>query len=132
MAIIFILSFIPVNKIKAGVKRTFGITDTVKVKIKRMVPNYMTPTNIQNILHVPFFGFLAYLWMRFFKKRNTELKKAVISTIAITFAFSLVSEGLQIFTPARDISLSDLVLDAIGSVGGIFFARVKLFGAYAQ
>ena len=124
MALIFILSCIPTDKIKADVRKVFGINDSVKAKLKKMVPDYFTPTNIQNALHIPFFGFLTYLWMRFFNKRGLGFTRAACFTLLIAIVFSLLSEMLQAFTPGRDTSFGDLILDIIGSAAGIIIWRL--------
>jgi VanZ family protein len=122
--IIIILSFLPVNRIKAGIKKSLGISDEIKTRIKSMMPVKVSPSDIQNVLHIPFFGILGFLWMMFFKKRGLEFKKAVVYTLAIVLVFSLLSEFLQFFLPSRDISLGDFLFDVIGCIGGIIICRL--------
>ena len=55
MALIFVLSSIP---------------ETGKASLARQI--------IQNLLHIPLFGLLAFLWMRSFSYNKIEGKKAII------------------------------------------------------
>ena len=81
---------------------------------------------IGNLLHIPLYGFLAFLWIRVFNLNKLPFKKAVTYTVLITVSYGVITELYQYFIPGRDMSLGDIAFNALGCIAGIFVYR-KLF-----
>ena len=75
---------------------------------------------IQNLLHVPAYGLLAFLWVKAFNKRELSFRKALVFAVAITLFFSAFTELHQQFVPGRYATFGDFLLNAIGCVSGLF------------
>ena len=86
MILIMVLSLIPVNDIKERFKHKFTQAKYIKTQLEKYLNIRLSLTTIQNILHIPFFAILAFLWMRFFAKRGVRFKKALIYTFLIIFS----------------------------------------------
>jgi VanZ family protein len=80
----------------------------------------LTPT-VQNLLHIPLFGLLAYLWLNALTKNGCPAKKKLIITIIITLGYGLLDEFHQTFVPGRYGSLIDILLNLGGILMGILF-----------
>lgn len=116
MGLIFILSSIPMD----------GESEHLKFLME------LKPT-VQNLLHIPLFGLLAYLWLNGLTKNRCPAKKKLIITIIITVSYGLLDEFHQLFVPGRYASFSDVLFNILGCTIGIiiFFqfkrSRVKRF-----
>ena len=77
----------------------------------------LKPT-VQNLLHIPLFSLLAYLWLNALTKNGCPAKKKLIITIIITVSYGLLDEFHQSFIPGRYASLSDMLLNIIGIITG--------------
>jgi len=106
MGFIFILSSIPAGG--SGIGGAFFITPT-----------------LSNVLHIPLFGFLSFLWMRTFVSGKVRYKKAILYTIIITICYAGLDEFHQFFVPGRFASLGDFALDTIGCIAGLFVYAKK-------
>ena len=76
------------------------------------------------IINVLCFVPLSYLMMSFFLAGSVLLRKQVRFAIAIFFVglgISLIIELLQYNIPGRDSSLTDLIANGLGTLGGIVF-----------
>lgn len=104
MIVIFILSSIPMD---GGLDNITFLTDL--------------DSTLQNLLHIPLYGFLSLLWMNFFVAAGRPWGRAVILTIAITIGFGCLDEFHQSFVPGRYGGLMDILLDSVGAVAGIIF-----------
>ncbi len=100
MGFIFVLSSIPGNEEKI---REYSLAKQV----------------FQNLLHIPLFGLLSFLWVSALTNNNTRLKKALTLGLIITVIYALFDEMHQSFVPGRYAGLGDFTLDAIGSLGGL-------------
>ena len=80
-------------------------------------------TVIQNILHIPLFGLLSFLWIITFRQRGRELSSASRIALAITIAYSVLDEYHQYYVPGRFMGIMDIGLDVIGafSAWGIYW-----------
>ena len=101
MILIFISSSIPMDAGQDKLKFITVLTSTV-----------------QNILHIPIYGVLAYLWLNSFNKHSTAILKSVFLTLLITILYSLLDEFHQIFVPGRYGSLLDILFNLIGIACG--------------
>lgn len=104
MVLIFILSSIPMD----------GESEHLKFLME------LKPT-VQNLLHIPLFGLLAYLWLNALTKNGCPAKKKLIITIIITVSYGLLDEFHQTFVPGRHGSLIDILLNLVGILMGILF-----------
>jgi VanZ family protein len=102
MGLIFISSSIPMD----------GESEHLKFLME------LKPT-VQNLLHIPLFGLLAYLWLNALTKNGCPAKKKLIITIIITVSYGLLDEFHQSFIPGRYASLSDMLLNIVGITTGI-------------
>lgn len=75
-----------------------------------------TPTTLQNLLHVPLFGMLAWLWYRTLYIRGMHHGSALAATFVLAAGFGVVDEGHQLHVPGRYASLTDIALNCAGVV----------------
>lgn len=128
MIFILILCIVSIDKIIDRIKHKLGVLIFIKTQIQNLLRIRISFSIIQNILHIPFFALLAFLWLKFFSKRKKGLKKAVVYTLTISFSFSLFSEFLQFFVLGRDASFVDLFLDFTGCLGGVATYMLSGYG----
>jgi VanZ family protein len=79
----------------------------------------------QNLLHMPFFAILTFLWFEWFRKAKTAFIKTLVYTFVIVFLIASFDEILQIFIPSRTASISDVGLDMIGYVFGFICYTIQ-------
>ena len=79
----------------------------------------LNPT-LQNLLHIPLYGALAFLWNRSFQKSHFSNGKIVLMTLFLTISYGCLDELHQTFVPGRYGSLVDIFLDSLGAFFGIF------------
>ena len=104
MGLIFISSSIPMDK----------NTDVPEFIIS------LDPT-LQNLLHIPVFGLLAFLWLKSFTKHSILISTKVIITLVVTILFGCLDEFHQTFVLGRYGSLIDILLNLVGIFMGILF-----------
>lgn len=110
MVIIFILSSIPVDLKNTEDKQ--GIL-------------YLKP-EIQNLLHIPVFALLSFLWIMVYQIRGNSVKKSVLIALCITVFYCLVDEYHQYHVPGRFMSATDVVFDVMGAVlGGVVYFGIS-------
>lgn len=78
----------------------------------------LNPT-IQNLLHIPLYGVLAFLWSRAFLKNGFSYKKIFLLALFITISYGCLDELHQTFVPGRYGGLVDIFLDSLGAFFGI-------------
>jgi len=117
---IFVLSSLPVQTITAKIN-SIGFVQQLKIELKQYSPVRLSTVRVmlQNSLHVPVFGILSFLWLRFFKKKQIAYKKALLYTFLIVLFISHLDELYQFFLPQRDASILDLFLDMLGFILGV-------------
>lgn len=120
MVIIVILSLLPIDTLETKIKHKFNALVLIKSNIEHSLKIPIDISFIQNILHFPFYALLAFLWMRFFNKRRIGPRKAVLSSLGITFFLSLSLEFSQFFLVERNASFMDLLLNLSGSLSGVY------------
>ena len=82
--------------------------------------------SIQNVLHIPLYGALSFLWLWFFRASGKLTKKAVCYSLIITIFYGCFDEFHQSFVPGRYGGLLDIYLDAAGAItGALLFLRCK-------
>lgn len=103
MLLIFILSSIP------------DYTSPEKANVARKI--------VQNILHIPMFGLLAFLWLRSFNIKNIGINRSILYSLIITIAYAAFDEFHQSFAPGRFCTFSDFLLDAFGCVAALMIVK---------
>jgi VanZ family protein len=82
--------------------------------------------NIQNLLHIPLYGTLAFLWLNCFCSSGKLTKQIVFYSLIITICYGCLDEVHQSFIKGRYGGLLDVYLNIIGAVAGtIFFWYLK-------
>lgn len=113
MALIFLMSSVP------------GDTDAAPVSFMLMIE-----PGLQNLLHIPLFGTLQFLWLRAFAKMGCHGRGTMLVGLAVTVAYGFVDEYHQTFIPGRYASLTDISLNFTGAFVGagffVFFRRQLL------
>ncbi len=104
MGLIFISSSIPMDKNADVPKFIISLDPTLK-----------------NLLHIPVFGLLAFLWLKSFTKHFILTFTKVIITLIITILFGCLEEFHQTFVSGRYGSLTDMLLNIVGIFMGILF-----------
>ncbi|MBD3245972.1 MAG: hypothetical protein GF333_03080 [Candidatus Omnitrophica bacterium] len=127
ITLILVLSLLPVAEIKTALKGMLEDPEAVRAWFKRVLPVRITPTMVQNILHVPFFAGLAWVSMRALTRGERSGVKAVMLTAVIVCGISVLSEGMQFFSLERDPGWGDFLLDMGGGIGGagVFLIRER-------
>lgn len=79
----------------------------------------LVPPALQNLLHIPVFALLAWLWARFFA-RFERLRPGLVlgGALLISATWGLLDEYHQYHVPGRYASSLDVVLDLVGAVIG--------------
>ncbi len=78
---------------------------------------------IKNFLHMPAYGVLTYLIVRCFSYLRP---KVYVYTFFIAFLYGVINEIIQAFVPTRSASVSDTLVNGLGSIAAlliIFFYR---------
>ncbi|MGB5306062.1 MAG: VanZ family protein [Gammaproteobacteria bacterium] len=75
-----------------------------------------TPPAIQNLLHIPLFGILAWLWYRTLAGWITRLPAVYVLVFIVTAGFGVLDEWHQLTIPGRYASLTDIALNTLGTV----------------
>ncbi len=105
---------------------TIGITVgyMAMLLILSAIPDTSSPENhfmllsptIQNLAHVPAYGFLALLWIFNLRSSGTPRAQAVMAAMIIATVYGLLMELLQTTVPGRFPSLLDGLLNVAGIV----------------
>jgi VanZ family protein len=101
MGLIFALSSVP-GRVEEGMLRVLTELD----------PAW------QNLLHIPIFGLVQYLWLRGFALTGKSGAAYVALSFFITLGYGTLDELHQYFVPGRYASLLDVLLDGCGAVLG--------------
>jgi VanZ like protein len=112
MAGIFLLSSIP---------DTGAIDDEFSLEL---LLRWVAP-DIQNILHIPLFGGLAWCWYWALQEWTERFRTLIIAPLIISSTFSVFDEIYQLSVPGRFGSLSDVFLNLLGI--GLMLSGILLF-----
>lgn len=113
MGLIFVLSSVP-GRVEEGMFRVLTGLD----------PTW------QNLLHIPIFGLVQYLWLRGFALNGKTGPAYVALSFCLTLGYGALDELHQYFVPGRYASFLDVLLDGVGAVLGAvgFWVLGKLGG----
>lgn len=76
----------------------------------------LVPPSLQNLLHVPLFGALAWLWWWALRHLGSAEVPARRWALGVTVAYGFLDEVHQAYVPGRFSSATDVALDAVGAV----------------
>ena len=82
---------------------------------------------VSNLLHVPAFAVLTFLWIKTFHLEHAERKpvkrKAMVWLLVALTCFAAMTEVQQAFVPGRFASFMDFVLNLAGILAGWWGTR---------
>ncbi|MGZ8223569.1 MAG: VanZ family protein [Methylobacter sp.] len=84
---------------------------------------WISPT-IQNFLHIPFYGVLAWLWLWALRHWFAKFSYSLILTLILTLGYGFLDEWHQTFVPGRFGSLTDVGFNFIGTLIGLLVYRL--------
>ena len=85
---------------------------------------------LQNLLHVPLFGVLQFLWLQALTRMKRTVRKAVVISLPICLVYACLDELHQMFVPGRYASLADILLNVTGVILGVLlFIILKEHGS---
>lgn len=79
---------------------------------------------LQNLLHIPLFALLQFLWLRALAAQGARGAGLFASSLLITVGYGLLDEFHQSFVPGRYASLTDLLLNLTGALVGVLVYRL--------
>ena len=80
-----------------------------------------TPPALQNLLHIPLFGILAWLWYRTLDALNIGHRAALTTAFILGAAFGVFDEWHQLHVPGRYASLTDIALNCAGMLVALWW-----------
>ena len=79
----------------------------------------LLPPTLQNLLHIPVYGLLAFLW-QWCLNAYMEARRATTLAFLITVVFGVFQEWVQSLVPGRFGSVTDVVFNTIGAGLGLW------------
>lgn len=70
---------------------------------------------LQNLLHVPAYALLTWLWFRALRKREWSVRPAALTGAAVAVVYGALDEFHQYFVPGRFASITDALFNAAGA-----------------
>ena len=109
MAGIFLLSSVPgeIHPEEPGMLRVF----------------LWVPPDVQNLLHVPVYAGLAWLWCGSLQRLRLPQGTVIWLAFALTVGYGLLDELHQSFVPGRLANGADLLLNTLGAALAVWLFR---------
>jgi len=82
-----------------------------------------TPPAVQNLLHMPLFGLLAWLWYRTLKAWSMSHYPALSTAFILAMVFGVFDEWHQLHVPGRYASFTDISLNCAGAVLALWWVQ---------
>ncbi len=82
------------------------------------------PPAIQNLLHVPVYAVLTWIWWRALRAR-TGSQLAALLAAAIAVGYGILDEFHQMYVPGRFASVTDALLNAAGAVAVVAWVLLR-------
>ena len=82
-----------------------------------------TPPALQNLLHIPLFGILAWLWYRTLDAWNMQHQLSLTTAFLLAAGFGVFDEWHQLHVPGRYASFTDIALDCAGVVLALWWVH---------
>ncbi len=95
-----------------------------KVDTESYGPMLWIPPSIQNALHIPLFGGLAWLWSWALGNWTSNRSLLFVLPVVITSAYGVFDEWHQLNVPGRYFSLTDIAFNITGAFLGVALYRV--------
>ncbi len=76
---------------------------------------------LQNLLHVPQYALLSWLWCRGLSGLALGPGRSARLALAVAAGYGVVEESIQLWVPGRFSSWTDLALDLVGALAGVGF-----------
>jgi len=95
-----------------------GETDPESTLLSNII--LWTPPAIQNLAHIPLFGFLALLWYRSLSSWMKNGRLLYFSAFLLATGFGILDEWHQLYVPGRYASLTDMALNALGAAFAVW------------
>lgn len=86
------------------------------------------PSFLQNLLHVPAFGILSFLWILTLKAHQYHRRVVIAGSVFLSGIYGVILEYYQAFIPGRHASMMDILLNLVGAV--IFCLMYVFFKTY--
>ena len=75
-----------------------------------------TPPALQNLLHIPLFGLLAWLWYRTLEAWQISRGPSLVTAFVLSAGFGIYDEWHQLHVPGRYASFTDITLNCTGAI----------------
>jgi VanZ family protein len=82
------------------------------------------PPAVQNLLHVPVYAILTWLWWRALRAK-TGRRPAVLLAAAIAAGYGILDEIHQMYVPGRFASITDALLNAAGAAAVVAWVFLR-------
>ena len=82
-----------------------------------------TPPVLQNLLHIPLFGILAWLWYHTLDAWKMRHGAALTTTFTLAVAFGVFDEWHQLHIPGRYASFTDIALNCTGVILALYWVH---------
>ena len=82
-----------------------------------------TPPALQNLLHIPMFGLLAWLWHRTLSSWRMRDGPALATAFLLAAGFGVFDEWHQLQVPGRYASFTDITLNLAGVVLALWWVE---------
>ena len=79
-----------------------------------------TPPAVQNLLHVPVFGLLAWLWWRSLRAWTGRPGLSLLIAFLLTTGYGILDEWHQLHVPGRFASFTDILLNSTGALASLW------------
>ena len=90
---------------------------------------------VSNIIHIPAYGILSFLWFMSFKKTVLQRKPLPVNCLVCIalVLFAISDEIHQLFVPGRFASVLDAGLDFLGiGIGYAVFRKIRSSNAFSR
>jgi len=79
-----------------------------------------TPPAAQNLLHVPVFGVLTWLWWRSLQGWINQPRQALLMAFLLATGYGILDEWHQLHVPGRYASFTDILLNTLGALASLW------------
>lgn len=83
----------------------------------------IVPGNVQNMLHMPAYGLLAFLWILTLRTYGFTERSSILVATVISLAYGAGLELIQAYVPGRSCSVIDFIRDLVGAVVFVWLYR---------
>jgi VanZ family protein len=84
------------------------------------------PPDIQNLLHIPLYAGLTWIWCRNLQKMALSVQQSIIIAVVLCLSFGIIDEFHQTFVVGRQGSVSDIFLNIVGIIIGLAIYKIQI------